>query len=74
MEPNRLGDALSDRYRLEREIRHGGMAVVYLAVDLKHHRRVWYILEACNVWLSSVVEHRGNRRSRDVWARSPNFL
>jgi len=26
-----------------------------------------YILEACNVWLSSVVEHRGNRRSRDTF-------
>ena len=35
-----LAAALVDRYRVEREIGHGGMAVVFLAEDLKHHRRV----------------------------------
>ncbi|HUG26803.1 MAG TPA: protein kinase, partial [Gemmatimonadales bacterium] len=35
-----LRDALSDRYRLEREIGQGGMATVYLAEDLKHKRQV----------------------------------
>jgi Tol biopolymer transport system component/tRNA A-37 threonylcarbamoyl transferase component Bud32 len=36
----RLKSALSDRYDIEREVGSGGMATVYLAEDLKHHRRV----------------------------------
>ncbi len=35
-----LKDALADRYRVERELGSGGMAVVYLAEDLKHRRKV----------------------------------
>ncbi len=36
----RLSTALADRYKIEREIGAGGMATVYLAEDLKHHRKV----------------------------------
>ncbi len=36
----RLTEALSDRYRLERELGQGGMATVYLAQDIKHDRKV----------------------------------
>ena len=35
-----LAQALGDRYRVEGELGRGGMAVVFLAEDLKHHRRV----------------------------------
>jgi Tol biopolymer transport system component len=36
----KLSVALADRYTLAREVGHGGMATVYLAQDLKHHRMV----------------------------------
>jgi eukaryotic-like serine/threonine-protein kinase len=35
-----LQEALEGRYRLERELGRGGMAMVYLALDLKHDRPV----------------------------------
>ena len=36
----RLQAALANRYRIDRELGAGGMASVYLAEDLKHHRTV----------------------------------
>jgi serine/threonine-protein kinase len=36
----RLTTALGDRYAIEREIGEGGMAIVYLATDLRHQRKV----------------------------------
>jgi len=38
--PESLRSALADRYALERVIGRGGMATVYLAADLRHHRQV----------------------------------
>jgi len=35
-----LRRALADRYAIERELGAGGMATVYLAEDVKHHRKV----------------------------------
>jgi len=37
---DRLGQALQDRYRIERELGAGGMATVYLAHDVRHDRKV----------------------------------
>ena len=37
---SRLGEALAERYRIERELGQGGMATVYLAQDLRHDRKV----------------------------------
>ncbi len=38
--PDGLRAALSEQYDLQREIGQGGMATVYLAEDLRHHRAV----------------------------------
>ena len=49
----RLGAALEGRYRIERELGEGGMATVYLAEDLKHHRQV--ALKVLKPQLAAVV-------------------
>ena len=44
---SRFSTALADRYAIERELGAGGMATVYLAEDLKHHRKV--AVKVCRV-------------------------
>ena len=43
-EQSALSAALGDRYQLERELGRGGFAVVYLAHDVRHDRRVAFKL------------------------------
>ena len=40
MSLERVASALADRYSVTRELGRGGMATVYLAEDLRHHRKV----------------------------------
>jgi serine/threonine-protein kinase len=49
----RLNAALSSRYSVERQLGEGGMATVYLAEDLKHHRKV--ALKVLKPELSAIV-------------------
>jgi len=51
--PSQLAAALSDRYRIERELGAGGMATVYLAEDLKHGRKV--AIKVLHPELSAVI-------------------
>src|SRR5207253_1076991 len=48
-----LGNALRDRYRIDREIGSGGMATVYLAQDVRHERFV--ALKVLNPELGAVL-------------------
>lgn len=53
----RVEAALRDRYRIERELGHGGMGRVFLAEDLKHHRKV-----ALKVLRPEVAQSLGTER------------
>ncbi len=53
----RLGDALADRYLIEREIGAGGMATVFVARDIRHDRRV-----AIKVLRDDVAKRTGAER------------
>jgi dienelactone hydrolase len=70
----RLKDALSDRYEVESELDRGGMAVVYLARDLRHERKV--AIKVLQPSLSSTLETERFLREIDVIAQleHPNIL
>jgi hypothetical protein len=64
---DRLKAALADRYTIERELGQGGMATVYLAEDLKHHRPV--ALEVLKPELSAVLGPERFLREIELSAR-----
>ncbi|MBA2290923.1 MAG: serine/threonine protein kinase, partial [Gemmatimonadales bacterium] len=57
IEVNRVRQALADKYRVEHVLGEGGMATVYLAEDLKHHRKV-----AVKVMRPELAETLGSER------------
>ena len=65
--PEGLRDALADRYALERELGRGGMAIVYLAHDIRHDRPV-----ALKVLLPELAATLGPERfQREIHTRRP---
>jgi eukaryotic-like serine/threonine-protein kinase len=70
----RLQQALADRYRVERELGAGGMATVYLAEDLRHHRQV--ALKVLKPELAATLGSGRFAREIEVAARlqHPNIL
>lgn len=63
----RLRTAFAGRYRLERELGRGGMATVYLAEDLKHHRHV--AIKVLDPHLAAVVGPTRFLREIEIAAR-----
>jgi eukaryotic-like serine/threonine-protein kinase len=57
-----LDESLRGRYTLERELGRGGMAVVFLARDLRHERAV--ALKVLNAEL--IPEHGADRFEREI--------
>ena len=62
----RLATDLADRYRVERELGAGGMATVYLAQDLKHHREV--ALKVLRPELAAALGHERFLREIEIAA------
>src|SRR6185295_20105921 len=64
---DRVSSALSRGYRLERELGRGGMATVYLAEDLKHHRPV--AVKVLHPELAAALGHERFLREVEIAAR-----
>ena len=62
-----LRSALADRYRIERELGSGGMAIVFVAEDLKHHRQV--ALKVLRPELAEVLGRERFLREIEIAAR-----
>ena len=63
----RLQAALGDRYRVEREVGAGGMAIVFLATDVKHHRPV--AIKVLRPELAAAVGHERFLREIEIAAK-----
>jgi serine/threonine-protein kinase len=70
----RLKTALTDRYAIKRELGRGGMATVYLAEDVKHHRQV--AVKVLRPELAAVLGGERFLKEIDVTAnlQHPNIL
>ena len=70
-----LSKVLSNRYTIERELGAGGMATVYLAEDVKHHRKVavkvlrlpTYERGADGKWKELRAVHTPHPKAPDYW-------
>jgi serine/threonine-protein kinase len=71
---NRLSSALEGHYSVKEEIGQGGMAVVYLAEDLKHHRKV--ALKVLRAELAAIIGAERFLKEIEVTAnlQHPNIL
>lgn len=68
----RLAGVLADQYHIERELGAGGMATVYVAEDLKHHRRVAIkVLRPNLAQALGAVRFLREESSRDGAGRTP---
>jgi tetratricopeptide (TPR) repeat protein len=65
--PPGFADGLAERYRIQRELGRGGMATVYLAEDVKHHRPV--AIKVLSPELASVLGHDRFLREIEVAAQ-----
>ena len=69
-----LREALADRYAVQRELGRGGMATVFLAEDLKHHRSV--AIKLLHAELAAALGTERFLREIEIAARltHPNIL